>query len=316
MINISNDFLEKCLSYNALIPKIREAFAKDYNFPKRHHHQYPNPSEGIESTLLLMPAWDDGDHLGVKVVNVSPNNSLRGLPTIQGTYILYDLPTGTPKALMDAKLLTNKRTAATSALASSLLSRKDSSSLLVIGTGSLCTELIKAHSTVRPIEKVYIWGRNYDKAVRKANECSNLGFPVSPVKNFDDVIHEVDIITVATLSPTPLITEKHLMAGQHYDMIGAYKPDMREADDSFITQVSIHVDTYEGAMIETGDLAIPLATGILQKEAILSQLSELCSGTKSGQNSTQEITCFKSVGHALEDLAAAALAYESYSLNS
>ncbi len=311
MIQISDDTLEQLLSYELLIPRIKEAFQKEYNIPKRHHHQYPNPAEGNESTLLLMPAWDDGDHLGVKVVNVSPNNSRHGLPTIQGTYLLYDLPTGSPKAQMDAKILTNKRTAATSALASSLLSRSDSTSLLVVGTGSLCSELIQAHRAVRPIQQVFIWGRNFDRAISKAVECSGEGFSVTPVKSIEDIIHKVDIVTVATLSPTPLIEGKHLVPGQHYDMIGAYKPDMREADDSFITQVSIHVDTFEGATTETGDLAIPLKNGVLQKENIKSQLSELCIGTISGRQSPEEITCFKSVGHALEDLAAASLAFET-----
>jgi ornithine cyclodeaminase len=225
-----------------------------------------------------MPAWDDGENLGVKVVNVSPNNSKYNLPTIQGSYLLFDLRTGTPKAIFDAKMLTNKRTAAASALASGYLSRKNARCLLMIGNGALAPELIKAHVSVRPITKVYLWGRNFEKSQSIAQQFSEI--EVVPVKDYIVHVEEADIISCATLSATPLIFGKYIKAGQHYDLVGAYKPDMREADDAFISSVSIHVDNYEGATTETGDLVIPLKEGTITRGQVLSELFELCQSEK------------------------------------
>lgn len=315
MITISNEQLEKHLGYDILIPQLKAAFAKKYNIPKRHHHQYPNPAAGVESTLLLMPAWDDGNRVGVKLVTVSQLNSGKDLPTIQGLYILFDLETGTPIAQMDAKLLTNKRTAATSALASTFLSRPDCKSMLMIGTGAMSSELIEAHTFVRPIERVFVWGRNFEKACEVAAALEHSMFEVIPVRGIDKVIHECQLISCATLSQTPLLSGASLTVGQHYDLVGAYKPDMREADDEFISSVSIHVDTWEGASTETGDLVIPLRTRVISKEHLSSELFELCSGVKPGRRSMKEVTCFKSVGHALEDLAAASLVYDSLNVS-
>lgn len=310
MLQISSEQINDHCQYPQLIEALRKAFQTKCNLPKRHHHQYPNPKEGIESTLLLMPAWDDGENLGVKVVNVSPNNGKYNLPTVQGSYLLYNQQNGTPKAIFDAKILTNKRTAATSALASQFLSKHNSSCLLMIGNGALAPELIKAHASVRPIKKVYIWGRSLDSSQRICEALTPLNLEIVPIENYREVIAEADIVSCATLSPDPLIFGEDLKYGQHYDLVGAYKPDMREADNDFITNVSIHVDNYVGATSETGDLVIPLKEGVISMEDIHSELFELCRLEKVGRENEDEITCFKSVGHALEDLAAAKLIYK------
>lgn len=312
MLFISAEEIERYTYYPALIEALRSAFQKQYKIPKRHHHQYPNPKEGVESTLLLMPAWDDGENLGVKVVNVSPNNSQYNLPTIQGSYLLFDQHKGTPKAIFDAKTLTNKRTAAASALASGYLSRTDADCLLMLGNGALSPELIKAHASVRPIKKVYLWGRSIDKSERIAQQLSSLDTAVIPVDEYLSHVEEADIISCATLSPEPLIFGKYIRPGQHYDLVGAYKPDMREADDAFISSVSIHVDNYEGATTETGDLYIPLRDDVIRREHILSELFELCKAERQGRKHDEEVTCFKSVGHALEDLAGAKMVFDAY----
>ncbi|MEP2026309.1 MAG: ornithine cyclodeaminase family protein [Reichenbachiella sp.] len=307
---IEAEELEQLLTYDELIPKINEAFAQDYNIPMRHHHQYPNPKEGIESTLLLMPAWDNGENLGVKIVNVSPNNAQHNLPSIQGLYIYFDLQTGTPKALMDAKKLTVKRTAAASALASKYLSLKESTTLLVIGTGALSAELIQAHCSVRPISKVLVWGRSIEKAQSVVDSVKLEGVTINTISTIEEGLKRADIISCATLSPTALVFGKDLKPGQHLDMIGAYKPDMREMDDEVLAKAEIYVDNIEGATKETGDLAIPITNGTFKVEDIKADLFELAQGKKELSRSPEAITCFKSVGHALEDLAAATLAYE------
>lgn len=319
MINISKEQLEVNLDYPILIEALREAFQEKYIVPTRHHHNYQNPKAGIESTLLLMPAWQVGEYLGVKMVTVSPKNGQYNLPSIHGIYTLFDAEKGMPLAQIDATTLTAQRTAATSALASSFLSKRNSETLLMVGTGALAPELIRAHSSVRPIKTVYVWGRNFEKAkavsefiTKHLQIFKSAKSKVFPIKNIEEGIAKADIISCATLSPSPLIFGKNLKAGQHLDLIGAYRPDMREADDEVILRSSVFVDSYEG-MYESGDIASPLENGTLKKGNICGSLFELCRGEKAGRKdniSANEITLFKSVGHGLEDLAAAKLIYE------
>ena len=307
--NITKKDLEKNLNYPELVQALQKAFQEKYIIPSRHHHNYQNPKAGIDSTLLLMPAWQVGKYLGVKVVTVSPKNGERGLPSIYGIYTLFDAEKGFPLAQIDAPTLTNQRTAATSALASSFLSKKNSKRLLMIGTGSLAPELIKAHAAVRPIEEVFIWGRNFKKAKALKKLLKNSPFKIKAIETIKEGVKKADIISCATLSSEPLVFGKNLKAGQHLDLVGAYQPTSRETDDGAIQKSSVFVDTYEGAK-ESGDILIPIKNGILKEKDICADLFELCQGKKKGRKNKKEITYFKSVGHALEDLAAAKLIYE------
>ena len=310
---ISDSFIENNCNFKTLIERIKEGFANpSIQVPMRHHHDYPNPPEDKDSTLLLMPAFNPGIDAGVKIVTVSPNNGNYNLPAIQGTYIYLDAHKGNVKAILDAKSLTTKRTASTSALASSFLSRGDSSSLLMIGTGALAKNLIQAHASVRPITQVYVWGRSLEKAQAVCDELSNAPYSCIAITNIEDTISEVDIISCATLSPTPLVFGKWLKEGQHLDLVGAYKKDMREADDEAVLKSSVFLDTYQGGLKESGDIVIPLQNGTLNKEDIKADLFELCTGSKKGRTSEKEITYFKSVGHALEDLIAASYFYTEF----
>lgn len=303
---ISNEFVEENTNFLELISEIKQYFANDEVLvPMRHHHDFPNPEVKADSTLLLMPAWNPSKNAGVKIVTVSPENGQFNLPSIQGTYIYFDAIKGSIKAILEAKSLTVKRTAATSALASSYLSRENSSSLLMIGTGALSTNLIKAHSIVRPIKNVFVWGRNFDKATAICKKLENENFTITPIKSIEEKISEVDIISCATLSKTPLVLGKHLKLGQHIDLVGAYKKDMREADDEAISKASVFIDTFQGGLKESGDIVIPIQNGTLKEKEIKADLFQLCSNQKKGRTSDEEITLFKSVGHALEDLAAA-----------
>ncbi|WP_196138767.1 ornithine cyclodeaminase family protein [Aliikangiella sp. G2MR2-5] len=305
---IDQNTIEKVCQFDTLIPALKRAFASaTINVPMRHHHDFPNPVEGEESTLLLMPAWDPGKDLGVKMVTVSPNNGRYNLPSIQGIYLLFDAHKGGCRALLDAKSLTALRTAATSALASSLLSRPDSRTLLMIGTGALSSKLIKAHATVRPINRVLIWGRDKQKALNLRQQLSTEDLEIEVVDTIEQGVARADILSCATLSKLPLIKGKWLRQGQHLDMVGAYRPDMREADDDCLKRSEIFVDHYAGATKETGDIVIPMSEGVIDKTDLKAELFELCAGTKTGRGSAAEITFFKSVGHALEDLVAATL---------
>jgi len=308
---IDKEEIAKALDYPSLIEALRNAFISDIKVPPRHHHDFKNPKEGMDSTLLLMPAWEESESLGVKIVTVSPNNTKYNLPAIQGLYLLMDAQKGTIEALLEGKTLTVKRTAASSALASSYLSRKDSSSILIIGTGALSSELIKAHASVRDIKDVYIWGRNKSKALKIVDELKN-DFNIKAIDNLEDEISNVDIISCATLSVEPLVFGKFLKAGQHVDLVGAYKPNMREADDELIKTVDIYIDT-NMAKKETGDIKIPLDTNVISEDDIKADLFELTREIKEGRTSDSSITLFKSVGHGLEDLAAAKLVKEKLS---
>lgn len=311
MLHISKSQIENELSYERLIPALKAAFCADIIAPQRQHYEVKNSTTQKDSTLLLMPAWEAGKYLGVKIVTVSPENAKYQLPSIQGTYILMDAEKGLPLAMLDAPTLTSIRTAAASALASSYLSREDSATLLMIGTGALAPRLIEAHGSVRPIKEVYIWGRNFEKAKRIASQFAGVHFSIKAISTIEEIIKVIDIISVATLSETPLVLGKWLQAGQHLDLVGAYKPTMREADDEAILKSRIFVDSHESAGKEAGDIVIPLQNGIITKEAIQADLFELCQANKVGRKTQNEITLFKSVGHALEDLAAAKLVYES-----
>ena len=297
--------IEEALDFNELVTELKDAFRADFTVPMRHHHDYANPTEGADSTLLLMPAWEAGQDLGVKLVTVSPNNGKYDLPAIQGIYILFDAHKGTPNALLEAKTLTVKRTAAASALASSFLSRKDSTSLLMLGTGALSPELIQAHCAVRNLETVYIWGRSPEKAQAVKDQLS-INAEIKVIEDYIDVISEVDIISSATLSPKPLVFGNLIKEGQHVDLVGAYKKDMREADDALVNKASIFVDTMAGIR-ESGDIKIPLDNELITEEDLQADLFKLCRDGHEGRTSEKEITMFKSVGHALEDLAAARL---------
>lgn len=310
---IEDEFINNNTNFTELISVLKDGFkSSSIEVPLRHHHDFKNPQENIDSSLLLMPAWNPSKDLGVKIVTVSPNNGKYDLPSIQGTYIYLDAQKGNVKAIMSAKALTAKRTAAASALAASFLAKKDASSLLMIGTGALAINLILAHSSIRPIKEVFVWGRNFNKAKAICEQLKNEKFTCKPIKNIEDKIGNVAIVSCATLSKTPLIKGNLLKEGQHIDLVGSYKKDMREADDEVIKKTKIFIDTYQGGLKETGDIVIPLKKGIITENDIKADLFELCANKKQGRQDNTEITLFKSVGHASEDLAAASYYYKKY----
>ncbi|MCE7996455.1 MAG: ornithine cyclodeaminase family protein [Roseivirga sp.] len=301
---ISAEDIAAVFDYTEFIPLLKEAFLGDFTVPQRHHYEYENGVGENTSTLLLMPAWSNGRYVGIKTVTVSPYNGEFDLPSIQGIYTLIDAKNGMVKTQMEAKMLTVKRTAATSALASLYLSREDATTLLMVGTGALAPELIMAHHKVRPIQKVLIWGRSIEKAEVVKEQLAHLELKIEVVASLEDALPKADIISVATLSREPLVLGKWLLPGQHLDLVGAYRPDMRETDDEALKRSSIFID-HPGALRESGDLAIPLEQGGIQKEDIQGELKDLGKAGKLARKTDREITIFKSVGHALEDLSAA-----------
>ncbi|MDO6446647.1 ornithine cyclodeaminase family protein [Colwellia sp. 1_MG-2023] len=310
MLSINAETVHQALTFPKLVNALEIAFTESIEVPPRLHFDMENPTASRETTLLMMPAWQAGDVAGIKLVTVAPENSQKNLPSIQGTYILLDVDTGSMKAMMDAPSLTAKRTAAASALASRYLSRENSQTLLVVGTGTLAPQLIAAHASVRPITQVYVWGRDINKAQQVCHQVEDLNVTCTAVDDLKAYVNKADIISCATLSTEPLIFGKWLQDGQHLDMVGAYRPDMREMDDACLTRSKVFVDNFESAVRETGDIAIPLAEKVIEIADINADLFSLCRKSFEFKRNANDITVFKSVGHALEDLAAAKLVFD------
>ncbi|MBK8506248.1 MAG: ornithine cyclodeaminase family protein [Saprospiraceae bacterium] len=307
MLLISDYHLHRLLDFPSLILALEEGFRSDIVTPQRHHHAF-----GEDATFLLMPAWQEGGYLGCKLITVKPLNRGSGLPSIQGLYLLFNAETGEPIAQMDGPVLTNYRTAAASALAADYLAPKQAETLLMVGTGSLAPFLIRAHQSVRQYRQILIWGRQFEKSMLLAeNMSSEMNLKVEALQDLRLAVEMADVITVATLSENPLIQGEWLKPGQHIDLVGSYKPHMREADSLAIERSKVFIDTWH-ALEETGDLRIPMEEGVLSKQSISGTLIDLCKKEVTARKSEGEITLFKSVGHASEDLIASVLAYQKY----
>ncbi|TKT82633.1 ornithine cyclodeaminase family protein [Aquamicrobium sp. LC103] len=318
MLMITAGEVDRCLTHSGLVETLREAFRNGAVQPVRHHHTIERP-DGAASTLLLMPAWNDLDaagtsddsHIGVKIVTVSPDNNAVGKPAVMGLYLLMDGKTGEPQALIDGQRITQWRTACASALAASYLAREDASRLLVVGAGALCPFLARAHSAVRPVREIRIWNRTPANAEKAAAELRAEGLDAVVVSDLDASLGWADIVSAATISTDPLVKGTLLRPGTHVDLVGAFTPTMRESDDEAIRRARVFVDTRAGATKEAGDIVQAVKSGALKEADIVADLFELTRGEKAGRESADEITLFKSVGAALEDLAAGIAVYRA-----
>lgn len=286
-----------------LIDTLQRAFAAACEMPDRVRFDVA----GIGS-LLVMPAWSPGGVLGVKLVQVFPGNTHLNKPAVHGIYMLASAETGEVMALMDADELTTRRTAAASALASRYLSRSDSRCLLLMGAGRLALNVIGAHASVRPIERVLVWARRADRAAALCSRvAAELGLDTAVVGSLADGLREADIVSTVTTAREPILMGSMLRPGTHVDLIGGFTPEMREADDDVIKRGRLYVDMKSSALREAGDIIDPIRRGIISAADIRGDLFDLCSSAVQLRTSPQEITVFKSVGLALEDLAAASL---------
>jgi ornithine cyclodeaminase len=283
----------------ALVEVMGQAFRTPAQAPTRSHHALG--AEADDGVLLLMPAWRAGGSIGVKIASVMPRNAAKGQPTVGGLYVLLAAD-GSPRALLDAKELTLARTAAVSALAASLLARPDARTLLMVGTGALAPDLVRAHAAVRAFERILVWGRSPDKAQALAARLAGEGLEAQAVTDLDTAVPEADVISCATLSETALVRGANLRPGAHLDLVGGFTPAMRETDDEAIRRAGVFVDTM-AALHEAGDLAQPLASGLLAADRITDLSALVRAGPR--VRTDGEITLFKAVGTAISDLAAA-----------
>ncbi|MDN2568136.1 ornithine cyclodeaminase family protein [Aquibium sp. A9E412] len=319
MIRISAEDVDRCLDPAGLVETLRQAFRVGAVQPVRHHHTIERP-EGSANTLLLMPAWTDmaaaaagaEAHVGVKVAMVAPDNGARGKPAVMATYLLMDAHTGEPQALIDGQRLTLWRTACASALAADYLARRDAVRLLMVGAGALAPYLVRAHAAVRPIRRVTVYNRSPEAAERLARRLADDGFEADTTRDVDAAAGAADIVSCATLSTVPLVHGAALAPGTHVDLVGAFSPTMRESDDAAVARARVYVDTRAGALKEAGDIVQALESGALAEAAIAGDLYALTRGEAQGRQDDAEITLFKSVGAALEDLAAGIAVYRRF----
>ena len=297
------------LQYGILIEALRKAFSSKITAPERVQHTIKNKN-GSDATLLLMPAWKIGEHIGIKIVSVFPENTTNNMNAVHANYFLMNANDGKPVAVMDGTELTLRRTACASALAADYLVNKNVDTLLMIGTGNLAPHMIKAHCVVRNYSRILIWGRNEEKAERLALSLNIKDKEILAKNDIKEALNVADVISCATLTQKPLIMGDWIKPGQHLDLVGAFTPDMAEADSKAIAKSKVVVDTYDGALSESGELINALKEGRIKKKHILSDLRELVLEEKNIRKDSNDITLFKSVGTALEDLAAAELVIE------
>lgn len=313
MRSISAAEVHAALPYPILIERLREAFREGGEIPLRQHYAIRNTAAAggsADGMLLVMPAWQPGRFMGIKAVSVFPGNPARGLPSVIGAYLLMDATTGAPLAVLDGVALTVRRTACASALAAGYLARPDAAHFLMVGAGSLAPHLVRAHLAVRRYRVVSLWNRNPARAEQLAGSLKDLPVRLRVVTDLPAAVAEADTISCATLSRLPLVPGAGLKPGAHLDLVGGFTPEMRETDDAAIARAEIFVDTRAGTLKEAGDLVQPLQAGIITEQSVRAELADLVCGRHPGRSAAQSITLFKSVGYALEDLAAAELVQE------
>ena len=309
---LSADEIDRALDFPALIDALRDAFAARHHAPPRHHHGVAREGAAT-ATHLLMSAWTQGapgagQFIGTKIVNVFPENGKLGLPAVLGVYVLQSGESGAPLAVMDGTRLTHWRTAAASALAASYVARKDASRLLMVGAGALSPFLARAHRAVRPITRVEIWNHRREGAERVAQALREEGIDARAVGDLEAAARAADVISCASLSTEPLVRGAWLKPGAHLDLDGAFNLQMREADDAAVARARVFIDT-QAAKTEGGDVALAIKAGAVSAAHVEADLEALCGGGFDVRRKDGDVTLFKSVGAAVEDLAAAMLVW-------
>ncbi len=303
--------IRESLPWPRAIDALAAALLQGAHAPLRAHHAIDVPGKG-PATLLVMPAWREGAYLGVKLVTVFPGNADAAAPSVAAVYALFDARDGRPLAMLDGGEITRRRTAAASALAARHLARADARHLVMVGAGHQAPGLVAAHASVRPIERVTVWSRTRVHAEATARELAGRGFAATATDDLERAVRSADIVSCATLSTAPLVHGAWLPAGVHLDLVGAFKRTMRETDAAAMRRADLLVvDDREAAMAEGGDIVQAIAEGAIDASAVAAELRALVAGEHPGRRSDGEVTVFKSVGFALEDLAAAAAVFEA-----
>ena len=282
-----------------LVSALEAAFRDRYPRVELPDRTHLNTADGV---FLSMSCFDPETHaLGMKLVAVSPTSQ----PPVQANYLLLDSRTASIIATLPANALTEIRTAATSALATRHLAREDATVLAIFGTGREARAHLKVFTQLARYSSILICGRTPEKSQAFVAEFAST-LPIRPADSYTCAA-QADVICACTNSPEPLFDGKLLRPGTHLNLVGSFQPEVREVDSIAICRARIYVDTHPGALAEAGDILIPMAEGLITSEHIVSDLHQLITRKRPGRANPAEITIFKSVGCALEDLVAAEL---------
>ena len=312
LILLSESHVHQNLTFKELVGTLRKTFSKPFGMPKRQVFELESDGESHDAFAVL-PSWSD-ETIAVKAFTYMPDNPKQSqdLKSIYAQIMIFDRKTGVPQAVVDGTSATYWRTSAVSALASQLLSRQDSSKLLLCGTGNLASYMALAHASVREIKQIKVWGRRSEQIDSVITDISakRSDIEVTPSTDLNADVQWADIISCATRSPEPLFSGSLVKAGTHIDLVGNHLKTARECDSHLITRSSVFVDAKINCFAEAGELLLPVSEGVFALDEVKAELSELCQNEHDGRHSNDEITLFKSVGSAISDLACAQLVYQ------
>jgi len=308
MINLNAEILNKHQKYIKIITEIKKSYKKSFKVPPRLIHEIKNKKN--PGNLFIMPAWENEKYIGVKVSTSFPSNTKINKPSIHGRYILFSSQTGFVLSVIDGAELTAIRTVASAALATSILSKKSASSMLIVGTGKLASKIPFFYGSVRNIKTFYVWGRNFSKAKELCKYFKKNKINATAVKNIKEVSKKVDIISCVTPSKKSLVLGKYVSKGCHIDLVGAFNMSMRESDDDLIKKGRVFFDNKEGGFKEAGDILIPLKKRLISRSHVKGDFYDLIQGRIKGRTDDQQVTIYKSVGDALQDYSIARYFYK------
>ncbi|NHJ46215.1 MAG: hypothetical protein FK733_00370 [Asgard group archaeon] len=302
----SADEIKQILPMNEAIEIMKEAFIQITKnqaiIPPRIHLSVPEH----KGDSLIMPIYmPSNNRIGLKLITLFDENQIKGLPLIHALILIFDATNGKPLAIMDGSYLTALRTGAGSGLATELLSRKNSEVAAIFGAGKQGQTQLEAICAVRDIKEVIIFDPNKERAKDFITEMTEQLKIDARIANSTDELNDADIICTATNSYEPVFSDKNLKTGVHINAIGSYKPQVREIPSKTITRAKVVVDHRESSLTEAGDLIIPMKQGLISKEHIHAELGEILLKSKSSRETSNEITVFKSVGNAIQDLVTA-----------
>jgi ornithine cyclodeaminase len=313
MLMLDAETILDCMPFPLLVDELAALHREPIGLVDEMLMESKDADENV-SHFFIRGGWQPEKAVGAKVITIFPrNNEARDWPSIQAVYILFEGVNGTPIACLDGTALTWVKTAADSALGSKLLARDNVESMLMIGAGRMALHLVRAHCEVRSsLRRVRIWNRTMSKAEALAEELAGLlpGIQFTPASDIEADAREADLICSAIASKEPVLKGEWLKPGVHVDLIGAYTPDMREADDECLRRGSLFVDARATTLHHIGELMIPLANGVIREDDVLADLSDLCQHNHPGRQADSEITIYKNGGGGHLDLMCARLLHK------
>ena len=310
---LSGDQIREAVQIKDIIAAVRDAFiglsAGSAEMPIRSHISIADP----QGDALFMPSYmKDFDTIGIKTVTLFEDNRSTDIPYIQGLVSVYDGKTGSPQAVLDGTTITAMRTGAASGLATDLLARQESKTCAILGAGVQGRTQLEAVCAVRDVDRILVYDTLTPAAQRFAEVMGRiLNRDIEVVDNPRQALRQADIICCATISETPVFDDNDCPEGIHINAVGSYKPHVQEIPEDTVLRSRLYVDHRQSALEETGDLIIPINKGLFTKDHIVGEIGEVAAGNVAGRTSDAEVTFFKSVGVAVQDLAAASIILQS-----